>query len=206
MWNWGDGSGDEQGNASESNGAGVASASHAYTTPGIYTVTAKVGDRSGTGPTASRTIVAYDPAPGTTAGTGWFISPHGAQMLAGIRMGQAEFSFVLPTVESASASKVKPRLNFIAAGLSFRSENFRRVAMQGARAQFEGSGTINGTGDYMFTLDITAGIGGEREPGRFGLKIWHIDPATKAAVVDYDNQAAGPNGTGSTFRGEILMH
>lgn len=206
MWNWGDGSGDQQGNVRESNGAGVASASHAYSTPGIYTVSAKVADRSGTGPTASRTIVAYDPVAGTSAGSGWFVSPHGAQKLAGIRMGKAEFSFILPAVESAGATTVGPRLNFIAAGLSFRSGNFRRVAMQGARVQFEGRGTINGTGDYMFTLDTTAGTGAEREAGRFGLKIWHIDPATKVAVVDYDNQGAGPDGSGSTFRGEILVH
>jgi probable HAF family extracellular repeat protein len=206
MWNWGDGSGDQQGNARESNGAGVASANHAYTTQGIYTVTAKVGDRSGKGPTVSRTIVAYDPAPGASAGSGWFMSPHGAHKMAGSLMDKAEFSFVLPSAASARASKAKPRLNFIAAGLSFRSENFKLVAMQGARVQFEGGGTINGTGDYMFTLDTTAGRGGEGEPGRFGLKIWHIDPATKAAVVDYDNQGAGPDGTGSSFKGEILVH
>jgi probable HAF family extracellular repeat protein len=205
MWNWGDGSGDQQGNARESQGAGIASANHAYTTQGIYTVTAKVGDGSGKGPTASRTIVAYDPQPGSAAGSGWLMSPHGAHKTAGSLADKAEFSFVLPSAASARASNAKPQLNFSAAGLRFSSDNFRLLAMQGARAQFEGSGMLNGRGEYMFTLKTTAGLS-EGEPGRFGLKIWHIDPATRAAVVDYDNQGEDPQGRGSSFQGGILVH
>lgn len=205
MWNWGDGSGDQQGNARENMGVGVASANHAYATQGIYTVTAKVGDRSGKGPVVSRTIVAYDPAPGASAGSGWFMSPHGAHKAAGSLMQKAEFSFVLASAASARASNAKPQLNFSGAGLIFRSDNFRLVAMQGGRGQFEGSGTINGRGDYLFTLNTTAAPSAG-QAGRFGLKIWHIDPATRASVVDYDNQGEDPEGTGSSFQGEVLVH
>jgi hypothetical protein len=77
--------------------------------------------------------------------------------------------------------------------------------MQGGRGQFEGSGTINGRGGYLFTLNTTAAPSAG-QAGRFGLKIWHIDPATRASVVDYDNQGEDPEGTGSSFQGEVLVH
>jgi hypothetical protein len=90
------------------------------------------------------------------------------------------------------AMSSKAQLHFDVVGLRFRSANLRPVAVQGARGQFEGSGTINGAGDYKFTLATTAGAAAaDGERGRFNLKIWHIDPATKARVVDYDNQGAG---------------
>jgi probable HAF family extracellular repeat protein len=208
-WNWGDGSGDQQGNARESNGDGVASAHHVYAAPGIYTVSAKVGDRSGKGPTVTRTVVAYDPAPGALAGSGWFVSPHGARKTADRQMGTAAFSFVLPSGPSTTAGKAAPRLNFSAAGLSLRSDSVRLVARQGARAEFEGSGTLNGTGNYLFSVKMTSGAGagaGVGEPGRFGLKIWHVDPATRAVVVDYDNRDDASQGLGSPFRGKVLIH
>jgi probable HAF family extracellular repeat protein len=205
LWNWGDGSGDQQGNARESNGAGVASANHVYAEPGIYTVSAQVGDRSGKGPTVSRTIVVYDPQPGAAGGSGWFISPHGAHKTAASQGDKAVFSFVLPSAASAKGSKAAPRLDFSAKGLNFRSDDFRLVARQGSRVRFDGSGTLNGTGNYLFTLNATAGLAGG-EPRRFGLKIWHVDPVTRATVVDYDNQGTGSDGAGSVFHGEVLVH
>lgn len=193
FWSWGDGSGDQQGNARENNGAGVASANHRYTAPGIYTVTAKVGDRAGKGVTVSRTIVAYEPSAGAAVGSGWFISPPRGDRIERSQAGRAVFSFFTPAVSSATATGAKALLQFHVGTLSFRSENIRPVAVQGARGHFEGSGKINGAGDYKFTLTTTAGTAaGEGQPGSFGLKIWHIDPATKAEVVDYDTRALVP--------------
>ena len=68
--------------------------------------------------------------------------------------------------------------------------------------RFEGSGTLNGTGDYRFALATAAG--GAGQPGRVALKIWHLDPVTRAEVVDYDNLAAGPGNTGPAVQGSIV--
>jgi hypothetical protein len=106
---------------------------------------------------------------------------------------------------SAKTMIAKPQLRFNVAGLSLRSENMRPVVEQGAHGKFEGSGTVNGAGDYQFSLDTNAGAAaGQGEPGRFGLRIWHIDPATKAQVIDYDNTGPGAAG-GTVVEGRIAV-
>jgi hypothetical protein len=206
FWSWGDGSGDQQGNAGASKGVGHASASHRYTTPGIYTVSVKVGDRSGQGSTVSRTIVAYEPAAGTAGGSGWFESPARANKKDPGQAGRAVFSFFAPGATSAKSTTAKGLLQFHVGRLNFRSESIKPVAAQGARGQFEGSGKINGAGDYRFKLTTTAGsASGQGQPNRFGLKIWHTDPVTNAEVVDYDNQGAGNGSAVLAAQGEIVL-
>ena len=175
------------------------SAQHVYAAPGVYTLQAKVADRSGKSATVSRTVVAYQAAPGVTAASGWFVSPRGAHKAAGSRLDRVEFSFLFPS--STGSGKAAPRLAFSGAGLQFSSEDIRMVKQSGARG-FEGSGSLNGRSGYRFSLNTAAGASGAT--GRVGLKIWHTDPASDAVVVDYDN--AGSNGSGSAFRGEIQMH
>jgi probable HAF family extracellular repeat protein len=206
IWSWGDGSGDQAGNARANNGVGSASGSHAYTTPGIYTVTANVVDLAGRSVAVSRTIVAYDRSTGFAGGSGWFMSPHGANKKSRIPASKASFSFIAPSTNpEAKAISTKSQLRFNVAGLSLRSENIRPVVAQGVQGKFEGSGTINGAGDYKFTLDTTAGaVAGQGERSRFGLKIWHIDPATKAQVIDYDNTGLGAEG-GAVVEGKITV-
>jgi probable HAF family extracellular repeat protein len=206
FWSWGDASGDQQGNARASKGVGHASASHRYTTPGIYTVSVKVGDRSGQGSTVSRTIVAYERAAGTAGGSGWFESPAGANKKDSGQAGRAVFGFFAPGTTSAKSTTAKGLLQFHVGRLNFRSESIKPVAAQGARGQFEGSGKINGAGDYRFKLTTTAGsASGQGQPNRFGLKIWHTDPVTNAEVVDYDNQGAGSGSAVLAAQGEIVL-
>ena len=61
--------------------------------------------------------------------------------------------------------------------------------MSGARAQYQGSGTVNGAGSYGFLLTV---IDGQRAGGggvdRFRLNIWN--KATGQVV--YDNQFGAP--------------
>jgi len=196
LWNWGDGSGDQQGSMRMREGSGAASAQYAYAAPGVYTLQAKVADRSGQGAAVSRTVVAYEAAPGVTAASGWFVSPRGAHKAAGSRVDRVDLSFLFP-----SGAKAAPRLSLNGTGLQFSSEDIRMVKQSKARG-FEGSGSLNGRSGYRFSLNTAAGATGTT--GRVGLKIWHTDPASGAVVVDYDN--AGSNGSGSAFRGEIQMH
>jgi hypothetical protein len=55
-------------------------------------------------------------------------------------------------------------------------------------------------------MAATAGNGSANGQGRFALKIWHTDPASKAEVVDYDNTRA-PAGTeaGRVAEGSIVL-
>jgi probable HAF family extracellular repeat protein len=202
-WTWGDGSSDVSPKASESGGAGSANALHVYTRPGIYTVTAQVTDRSGKRAAVSRNVVVTEPSAGLAAGMGAFVSPAGALRKAPAQSGKANFAFFAPSPGTAAAPGAKPLLVFSTGRFGFRSEDFKPVAVQGGSIRFEGSGRVNSAGSYRFSLTTAAGTAAA---GRFGLKIWHTDPATQAQVVDYDNQA-GKNGAsgGVVLEGRIAV-
>jgi PKD repeat protein len=61
-WAWGDGA-TQTGTVSERNGAGNASAQHAYRSPGSYTVSLSVTDSGGRSTTVHRSVVVQGPVP-----------------------------------------------------------------------------------------------------------------------------------------------
>lgn len=178
-WHWGDG------NSARTAGLPTASASatHSYTRPGIYTVTARVIDGNGASVDVSRQVVVYQPGQGMAAGAGAFVSPLAASKAPLRHTGKARFSFIAQAASGA--------LHFDAGELNFVSKDVRRVAAQGAQGRFEGSGTLNGKGSYRFALAATASHAASGEPGRVKLKIWRVDRATGKEVVAYDNSWAG---------------
>jgi hypothetical protein len=90
---------------------------------------------------------------------------------------------------TAGAQRIPARLDFDLPGLNFRSQDLRLLGRQGAQQVFVGSGMVRGAGGYQFRL-ATSATGAGNGQGRFALKIWHTDPASKAEVVDYDNTRA----------------
>lgn len=187
-WSWGDGSGGA-GRMRESNGVASASASHSYAAPGIYPVTVTVVDRSGRSTAVSRNVVVSAPG-GMVAGSGTLISPPGAFVKSPLHSGKASFSLIAPAAGNAKIADGQGRLQFDLPGLNLRSNSLRLLGRQGAQHVFEGSGTIGGAGNYRFRLATAAGVPGGQQ-GRFGLRIWRTDPATRAEVLVYDNQRAG---------------
>jgi len=204
IWSWGDDSGEQAGFVHESKGAGRAIGSYTYKTPGLYTITARVTDLAGKSATVTRNVVAYEEAGATARGSGSFLSRYGAGGTARSAGGVARFDFIAPSMvgTGAKAAAAKGELQFSVGTLNFRSRTLAPLTVQGGRGQFEGSGTLNGAGDYRFELATTAG--GTGQPSRFALKIWHFDPVTRAKVVDYDNLAAGPGNTGPAVQGNIV--
>lgn len=180
-WNWGDGS------TARSAGKERASASHSYTRPGIYTVTARVTDGAGKDVDVSRKIIAYAPGDGVAAGSGSFISPLAAGQGKFRQAGMARFNFFVPAV----AQSAQAALHFDAGGLSFVSKAIRS---QGERGRFEGEGEVNGKAGYRFTLTATASRAANGEPGSMKLRIWRVDPGTGRQVVVYDNGDVGSDG------------
>jgi probable HAF family extracellular repeat protein len=191
-WSWGDGSAEQAGKVRESGGAGDASASHSFAAPGIYTLTATVVDRSGASKAVSHKVVVTGPSGGAVAGAGTVMSPAGALGKAPSHTGKASFSLIAPLAAAKGTERIPARLDFDMPGLNFRSQDLRLLGRQGSQQVFEGSGTIRGAGSYQFRLSTSAATAGNGQ-GRFALKIWHTDPASKADVVDYDNTRA-PSG------------
>jgi hypothetical protein len=76
--------------------------------------------------------------------------------------------------------------------LNFHSSNYQWLVVNqgGSRAQFKGSGTINGTGDYKFMLRAVDG-----EPDTFWLQIW--EEISDEELLIYDNGSDQSIGGGS---------
>lgn len=197
-WSWGDGSAGQAGKLSVSGAAGSASASHSYAAPGIYSVRATIVDAAGRSAAVSRKLIVYEPSGGVVAGSGSFVSPQGALRKAPGRSARASFSFL-----AGAGAQLQVDLP----GMSFRSASLRPVAVKGAGAQFEGSGTIDGSGGYKFILStMTGAAASPGERGRFSLKVWHLDPVTHKEVVDYDSQGTRPGVAGGALvAGRILQ-
>jgi hypothetical protein len=76
----------------------------------------------------------------------------------------------------------------------------------GAKAQYKGSSTVNGAGDYAFMLTaIDGALPGGGGQDKFRIKIW--DKTTGAVI--YDNQMGGSDTDDPTTvlgGGSILIH
>jgi hypothetical protein len=202
-WNWGDGSA-SAGTVNETNGSGLVSGSHTYTAAGVYTLTLTVtDDDGGAGTQQYQYVVVYDPSGGFVTGGGWITSPVGACKLSSCTddtTGKASFGFVAKYQQGANVPTGNTEFQFQAGNLNFTSTAYDWLVVAGAKAQFKGTGTINGGGDYGFLLTATDGA-----PDCFRIKIW--DTATGAVV--YDNQlgaADGANPTTALGGGSIQIH
>jgi hypothetical protein len=95
---------------------------------------------------------------------------------------------------------------FRVADFNFKSASYDWLVLAGAKAQFKGSGTINGNGNYGFLLTAIDGqLNGGGGQDKFRIKIW--DKTTNNII--YDNQIDTPNETDPSTvigGGSIIIH
>jgi hypothetical protein len=156
----------------------------ALNSPGVYKVCVSaidLADNSSTEHCAYAVI--YDPNGGFVTGGGWFMSPPGAYPAAPALTGKANFGFVSKYLNGANKPTGNTQFQFHAAGLTFKSTDYDWLVVAGARAQYKGTGAVNGADGYKFILTAIDG----QQPGgggtdRIRIKIW------KDEVIVYDNQ------------------
>jgi Tol biopolymer transport system component len=184
-WNWGDGA-SSLGAVTEGGGAGTAGGSHAYTVPGVYTVSVTVADDDGgTVQAFFQYLVAYDPNGPGARGRGSIVSPLGAYVPDPSLTGEAVFGFQSKYRPGQSVPSGHTRFKFRLADLSFVSSNYQWLVVAGPRAQFKGTGEINGAGSYGFLLTAVDGdLSGGSGIDKFRIKIW--DNASGELI--YDNK------------------
>jgi hypothetical protein len=150
-------------------------------------------------------VVVYDPAAGFVTGGGWINSPVGAYAPDASLAGKASFGFVSKYQQGASAPSGQTQFQFRVANFNFHSQVYQWLVVAGPKAQFKGTGTINGVGAYNFLLTATDGqsAGGGGADG-FRIKIWD-----DAGVV-YDNVGGADDisdsGTQQLGGGSIVIH
>ncbi|ATQ77307.1 hypothetical protein CR152_24410 [Massilia violaceinigra] len=195
-WSWGDGSKDETGTVVERNGAGVVSGQHTYRATGVYTLKLTITDSSAKSATVQRTVVVRGPG-AYVSGEGGFISPPGAVTSSRSHFGRATFAFFSEYQNDGRRAQGKALLRFSTAHLKFESTRFDSVAVNRARIEYRGGGTVNGTGNYQFALTAVAGPNRADGKHRLHIRIWHLDAMTNREVVDYDNQGRSDAASGS---------
>jgi parallel beta-helix repeat protein len=160
--------------------------------PGVYTVQAKVSLCESCEFTASDILVVYNPEGGFVTGGGWIDSPEGAYTANPSLVGKATFGFVSKYVKGKTEPTGNTEFVFSAADLNFHSSSYDWLVVNqsGTNAQYKGSGTINGEGDYKFML-----WAGDGEPDTFRIKIWWEENDIENVVYDngMDQPIAGGN-------------
>jgi hypothetical protein len=96
-------------------------------------------------------LVLYDASGGFVTGGGWIDSPQGACLRAPCTqatLGKANFGFVSKYKKGQSTPDGNTEFQFKAGDINFHSEDYEWLVVAGAKAQFKGTGTINGSGNY----------------------------------------------------------
>ncbi len=191
---------------------GLVTGSFTFTAAGVYKVSLTVADGCGGAGTVNTIdgldllVVVYDPSGGWVTGGGWINSPAGAYALNPTLIGKANFGFVSKYHNGATIPTGNTEFQFKAGNLNFSSMSYEWMVIAGARAQYKGAGTINGSGDYRFMLTAIDG----QEPGgggqdKFRIRLWN----NAGGGLVYDNQMnASDNADPTTVLGggQIVIH
>ena len=195
-------------------GASTVDASYSFTTPGVYLVTLTVADQCGHSATANvvdpdglpAMVVVYDPNGGSVTGGGWFDSPAGALVANPSLIGRANFGFTSRYHSGTNVPDGQTEFQFKAGNLNFHSSSYEWLVVAGAKAQFKGSGTINGSGAYDFMLTVIDGqISGGGGVDKFRIRIWD----SNGGGLVYDNKVGGAVNDDPTTvirGGSIVIH
>jgi hypothetical protein len=203
-WDWGDGS---QANGIVDEGSQTVFGSHVYTNAGVYTVTATVTDVVGAFSTfSSGYLVIYDPGAGFVTGGGWINSPAGAYSPDPSLTGKATFGFVSKYQKGKNIPTGNTEFQFKIGNLKFSSTAYDWLVIAGAKAQYKGTGTINGSGSYRFMLTAIDGkANGGGGVDKFRIKIWDL----VSGNMIYDNQNGAADDalpTTALQGGSIVIH
>ena len=177
---------------------------------GVYDLCVRGTDEySNIGPEKCIFLVVYDPDGGFVSGGGWIWSQAGAYAGAPQLEGKAMFGFVSKYKKGADTPTGHTEFQFKVADLNFSSTWYHWMVVAGAKAQYKGTGTINGEGEYKFMLtaiDADINESDSFDIDRFRIKIWEEIDDTEYVV--YDN-ALGDDSDEATTEisgGSIVIH
>ena len=122
--------------------------------------------------------------------------------------GKANFGLVPNYQKGATVPTGNTEFQFHAGGLNFNSSVYEWLTISGPVAQFKGSGTINGGGDYGFLLRAVDGqVTGGGGVDKFRIKISDKSLPSGSNTV-YDNQTNATDDAAATTAiegGSILI-
>jgi PKD repeat protein len=172
----------------------AASAVHAYTSAGIYTVTVTVSDDDGGSVQArSSILVVYDAAAGALNGSGW---------IPGATSGKTSFAIDVRygggTTPAGTFSLAAPALALTVTGTAFDW-----LVVEGTTATVRGTGTTS-TGATV-AYQVTARDGkSDSEKDRIRFRVW--DPSTGVVLYESEPGASDFAAPTTTLNGNLSVH
>jgi hypothetical protein len=200
-----------KGTVAEPSGAknGKVTGSYRFPAAGVYKLQMNVTDQNGvtgyanTAGDLEAIVVVYNPSGGYTYGGGYFNSPASALTSNPQATGKVSYGFVVNYFKGATLPKGESQFEFKVGELEFNALNFEYLAVDGARAQFRGTGKITGgQSGINFIMTVVDGALDGTGIDKVRMKIFNKN----TGQVYYDNEpglsdAANPTtvvGAGST--------
>jgi hypothetical protein len=160
-----------------------------FATPGVYQLCVRGTDQYDNVGVASSCayLAVYDPSAGFVTGGGWFNSPLNAYSGNLDAVGKANFGFVAKYKKGQTTGfDGETQFQFQAGNLNFHSASYEWLVISGAKAQYKGTGTVNGGAGYNFFITGWDGQATNNAGGvdKIRVRIWN------SSGVLYDNQVA----------------
>jgi hypothetical protein len=147
-------------------------------------------DDGGKSNTLTVMVTVFDPSGGFVTGGGWIMSPVGASTLYPTATGKANFGFVSKYKKGSNIPEGQTEFQFKAGDLNFHSSTYDSgsLVVSGHKAQYKGTGTINGIPGYKFVLTAYDG----QAPGGGGVDKFRMKITQQISnAVIYDNRMGG---------------
>jgi len=175
-----------------------------YSVADILSITIKATDAYGNTAISEPTLLAiYDPNGAFITAGGWFTSPAGAYKAAPAITRKANMGLNSKYKKGTSIPTGETEFHLKEADLKFKSTSYDWMVINGAKATYRGSGTVNGAGNYGFLVSAIAGeISGGEDLIRF--KIW--DKATNTVIYDNGSGSDSSNPVTPFGGGNIKIH
>jgi hypothetical protein len=159
----------------------------AFMQQGVYSVSMYVNDDDGgTSNTLTIVLAVYDPsAAGFVTGGGWINSPTGSYAADPAASGRANFGFNSQYKKGATVPTGQTEFQLHFASFNFHGDAYEWLVVSGHKAQYKGTGKVNGVPGYGFLLTAYDGnVSGGGGVDKFRIKIWRL---SDSAVV-YDTK------------------
>ncbi len=128
-------------------------------------------------------VLAPDEAAGPVRAQGGLFSPNGAYTLKPSLTGPATYSVDVAPDKDTGSPRGTVTFDFPAGGVAFASASIGRVSKRGAVVIVQGTGTLNGRGEYPFALQLGGTVG----DADVRLTIWELFGSSNLSWVVYDN-------------------
>jgi hypothetical protein len=180
QWTWGDGTSAE---AYHTPGDNFVTGQHTYSSVGIYTVGLDFGNTclKPTSENYAQKLAIYDPNAGFVTGGGWFTPANLPEAIPG-KAVKVQFDFDIKYQQQGEEAIIPAGSTSFKFSdlLRFESTSYDWLVVKDDKAVWQGSGQINGRGDFGFTVSvIDAGEGKEKRNDMVRVSIWDKSQGNK---------------------------